>query len=196
MQYVLFPIKDAPFRPMLDAAELYALEQGEDALIDPQPQEDHEQTLEAVVVYGTYKPQPDFDFPKSEIKRHIESDVANWLAHLNGVSVQYLAIEDIEPFYDVTITASCGHCPKPHATKDVAFAALMRLPKGFEFGHTHAKTAYCRWFNTDALTNALNRKGLYALIAPEKRFSSELTKENWRKRIDMKRAVRLAQKWR
>ncbi|WP_434529559.1 hypothetical protein [Vibrio sp. K4] len=196
MQYALFPINNAPFRPLLDTAELYALEQGETALIDHQPNEDYEQTLETVLVYGAYMPQPDFEFPKDEIKRHIKADINHWLVHLKGTQMQYLAIEDIEPFYDVTITTSCGHCPKPHATPNVAFAALMYLPKDFEFGSTHAKTAYCRWFNMDALTNALNRKGLYALIASDKRFSSALTKENWRERIDTKRAIRLAQKWR
>lgn len=196
MQYALIQLNDAPFRPMLDAAELYALDKGEDQLIDREPCDQDEQDLTLTLVYGTYKPQPDMAFPKSEIKRHILADIGHWLVHLNGLETVYLALEDIEPFVDVTLVSSCGHCPKPHATKDVAFAALIGLPKHFVFGKTLAKTAYLRWHNMDALTNALNRKGLYALIAPEKRFSKALTKENWRERIDQKRAIKYAQKWR
>ncbi len=196
MQYALFSIRDDQFRPMLDAAEIYPLEMGVDQLIDQEPREDEEANLTLTIVYGTYKPQPDLNFPKSEIKRHILADVNHWLVHLNGLKTVYLAFDDIEPFFDVTLVSGCGHCPKPHATQDVAFAALMRLPKDFVFGKTLAKTAYLRWHNMDALTNALNRKGLYALIAPERRFTKALTKDNWRERIDQKRAIKYAQKWR
>lgn len=43
MQYALFPINNPPFRLLLDTAELYALEQGETAPVDHQPNEDYEQ---------------------------------------------------------------------------------------------------------------------------------------------------------
>ncbi|WP_234498167.1 hypothetical protein [Vibrio maritimus] len=196
MQYALITLEGAAFRPLVDAAEIYAFNQGIDEFQDAPPTDNDKQSLDMAIVYGVYKPQPDMQFPKSEIKRHLLEGVGHWLAHIHGLETLYLLLEDIEMFDDVTLVSHCGHCPKPHATKDIAFAALMGVPKVFEFGKTLAKTTYLRWHDMDVLTNALNRKGLYTLIAPEKRFSKALTKANWRSRIDQKRAIKYAQKWR
>ncbi|EGU31291.1 hypothetical protein VII00023_22949 [Vibrio ichthyoenteri ATCC 700023] len=196
MQYAAMKLSNANI--LLDANEIYALDQGLDKLIESMPDDEYESTLCRQVVYGVYIPQIDFDFPKSEIKRHIEECVNNWLIHINGLHAINIGIEDIEPYYDVTITGSCAHCPKPHTTNKVAFAALLIAPKDFKLGNgkTQAKTAYLRWFDMDILTTLLNRKGLFSLIAPEKRFKSEPTLENWRTYIDPHRAVKYAQKWR
>lgn len=196
MQYALIQLSKGT--ALIDANEIYALEQGVDELTLSPCDDDYETTLHRQVVYGVYLPQTNFHFPRSEIKRHIKECINKWLIHIQRLDVIHLGIEDIEIFYDVVITGNCGHCPKPHVTDHIAFAALLIAPKNFTLGNgkTQAKTAYLRWHNVDVLTTLLNRKGLFSLIAVEKRFKSEPTLENWRERIDSKRTIRLAQKWR
>lgn len=196
MQYALIKLENN--NVLIDANEIFALNEGLKCLIESPHDEQYEAELKKYVVYGVYMPQPDFNFPKSEIKRHIEECVNNWLIHINQLEAIHIGIEDIEPFYDVTITSNCGHCPKPHATKNIAFAALLVAPENFELGNgkTQAKTAYLRWDEMDILTTLLNRKGLFSLIAAEKRFKTPPTLSNWRNFIDSKRAVKYAQKWR
>lgn len=196
MQYALIKLSNGT--ALIDANEIYALEQGLEHLTESDHDEQYESTLIRQVVYGVYIPQNDFEFPKSEIKRHIEECMNKWLIHIKGTHAIHVGIEDIEPYYDVTITSHCGHCPTPHATNNIAFAALLIAPKDFKLGNgkTQAKTVYLRWHNMDILTTLLNRKGLFSLIASEKRFKSEPTLENWRTYIDPKRAVKYAQKWR
>ncbi|EGU33967.1 hypothetical protein [Vibrio scophthalmi] len=196
MQYALMKFDDDTFDPLIDANELHALHQGLLSITNNEPTKENEKGLERVIVYGTYMPQPDLKFQRGEIRRQLLDGVGKWLAYINDLEIQYLQIEEIEPFFDVTIMSSCGHCPKPHATANIAFAALVKLPKGFEFHATHARSAFERWSHMDILSNVLNRDGLFALIAPEKRFSKALTAQNWRKRIDQPRAIKLAQKWR
>ncbi len=196
MQYALMQLSKG--NVLFDANEIYAFEQGIEKLTLSPSDDDYEATLQKQVVYGVYLPQTDFKFPRSEVKRHIQECINKWLIHIRGLDVIHLGIEDIEIFYDVVITSHCGHCPKPHATDNIAFAALLTAPKDFTLGNgkTQAKTAYLRWHDIDVLTTLLNRKGLFSLIAAEKRFKTEPTAENWRERIDSRRAIRLAQKWR
>ncbi|EGU30983.1 hypothetical protein VII00023_20602 [Vibrio ichthyoenteri ATCC 700023] len=196
MQYALMRFDDESFDPIIDSQELHALHQGLPNINHTEPTKDHEKELERIIVYGSYMPQPDLKFPRSEIRKQLKEGVGKWLAHMNGLDVQYLKIEDIVPFFDVTIMSSGGHYPKPHATPNIAFAALVNLPTGFKFHPTFASSAFVRWSHMDILSNVLNRDGLYALIAPEKRFKKSLTTQNWRNRIDQPRAIKLAQKWR
>ncbi len=61
-------------------------------------------------------------------------------------------------------------------------------------GDNRSRTAYLRWHNMDILTNLINRMGLFAFSAEEKRFKQPLTESNWKERIDYTRAVRVARK--
>ncbi|RJX65851.1 hypothetical protein DZ860_21060 [Vibrio sinensis] len=198
MQYALLNRYNDNIRPLIDAHEIYALEQGLDNLTLLPCDKHYEQSLTRQVVYGVYKPQPDAQFPKSEIKRHIFEALDKWLYHIDGLTVIQLGIEDIELFSDITIMNSCGHCPTPHKSDDIAFAALLLAPTDFNLGtgKTAAKTAFLRWDGVDPLTTLLNRKGLFSLIAPEKRKKTPPTIENWHSFIDTKRAIQYAQKWR
>ena len=197
MQYALLNSNKADdYQFLVDANELHALYAGIDKLQeDEPPQEDNTTPLK--IVYGVYKPQPYFNFPKSEIKRHILESLNKWLIHIDGNTVIYLGIEEIECL-DITVMTSCGHCPKPHASHDVAFAALIRIPDAIKLGNgkTQAKTAYLKWFDVDTLTTLINRKGLFSFVTAEKRIKKELTLDNWKPFIDYNRAARYAQKFR
>lgn len=194
MQYVLIPVAEERYT-LVDANELYALHHAKEPLNELPCDDAYEATLERHVVYGAYKPQDHFHFPKSEVKRHMREVIDKWLVHLDGLDVHHLGIEDIE-IMDVDIMRSCGHCPKPHLSSDIAFAALVLLPPSLKLGNgkTQAKTAYLKWLDMDVLTTLLNRKGLFSLIAAEKRFKQAPTLENWREFIDPKRAVKYAQR--
>ncbi|AWG82257.1 hypothetical protein [Vibrio parahaemolyticus] len=195
MQYALLEITPE-YCALLDANELYCLTPEGRGNIELSPHDDeYEASLELQVVYGVYKPQPHFDFPRSEIKRHVAECIDHWLLHLKRNKGTYMGIADIELF-DATIMRHCGHCPKPHVSSDMAFSALVKAPKGFDFGHgqNQAKTAFLQWSNMDLETTLLNRKGLFAFIAPERRFKKSPTLENWRTFIDPKRAVKYAQR--
>lgn len=195
MQYALLNYAH-DYQLLIDANELHALYDGLDKLQEDEPPQEDD-TIPFKLVYGVYKPQPHFDFPKSEIKRHLLESLNKWLIHLDGNKVIYLGIEDIECL-DITVMTSCGHCPKPHASNDIAFAALIRIPDLIKLGNgkKQAKTAYLKWFNVDSLTTLINRKGLFSLIAAEKRIKKELTLDNWKPFIDYNRAARYAQKFR
>lgn len=195
MQYALLNYADN-YQLLIDANELHALYDGLDKLQEDEPPQEDD-TIPFKLVYGVYKPQPHFDFPKSEIKRHLLESLNKWLIHLDGNKVIYLGIEDIECL-DITVMTSCGHCPKPHASNDIAFAALIRIPDSIKLGNgkTQAKTAYLKWFNVDSLTTLINRKGLFSFVAAEKRIKKELTLDNWKSFIDYNRAARYAQKFR
>ncbi|MCD9477095.1 hypothetical protein [Photobacterium phosphoreum] len=199
MQYALLDYSNEhaePYQFLVDANELHALYGGPDKLQESEPPQEDE-SIPFKLVYGVYKPQPFLKFPKNEIKRHILESLNKWLIHLDGNKTIYLGIEDIECL-DITVMTSCGHCPKPHVSSDVAFAALIRVPDSITLGNgkTQAKTAYLKWFNQDPLTNLINRKGLFSFVAAEKRIKKELTLDNWKSFIDYKRAVRYAQKFR
>ncbi|HBN6205655.1 TPA: hypothetical protein ACF311_004330 [Vibrio parahaemolyticus] len=197
MQYALIEV-NPNYHALVDANELYSLTEEGRGNIEMSPHDDdYEATLERQVVYGVYKPQPHFDFPRSEVKRHIKECVDHWLINLQKNKGTHIAIEDIEIF-DATIMRNCGHCPKPHVSADMAFAALVKVPKAFDFEHgqNQAKTAFLKWADIDLETTLINRKGLFAFVAPERRFKKAPTSDNWRTFIDTKRAVTYAQRLR
>lgn len=195
MQYVLFDFGNPnKYQFLIDANELTALFDGLDHLQEEEPPQEDD-TIPFKIVYGIYKPQPKKHFSKDEIKQDIEKCLNKWLIHLEGNTVIYLGIEDIECF-DVTVMTSCNHCPESHESDDVVFAALIRWPDCIKLGNgqTQAKTAFLKWFDVDTLTTLINRKGLFSFIAQEKRINGTLTLDNWKPFIDDKRAVRYAKK--
>ncbi|WP_063664359.1 hypothetical protein [Aliivibrio fischeri] len=146
------------------------------------------------LVYGRYMVQRDFSFPRSEIKRHINDAVDSWLAHISQDTVIYLSIEDIE-IIDVVLTSMCSHCPEPHKTADIPFAALISCPPDFKLNNEgFAKTAFLRWHDMDIHTNLLNRMGLFAFTYEENDPQSPFTKENWKHDIDYDKATEKALK--
>ncbi len=146
MQYALIEV-NPNYHALVDANELYSLTEEGRGNIEMSPHDDYEATLERQIVYGVYKPLPHFDFPRSEVKRHIKECVDHWLINLQK-------------------------------NKD------------------QAKTAFLKWANIDLETTLINRKGLFAFVAPERRFKKVLTSDNWRTFIDTKQAVTYAQRLR
>lgn len=191
MQYALMELNDRRF--IFDSHEHVLLFGGglDSFLFKEPPASDDNIPLK--LVYGVYMPQPDLS--KSQIRQDIRMAVNKWLVCVHGGACNYCGIEDIE-LLDVTIMSQCGHCPKPHATSNVAFAALMKIPSEIVLGNgkTQARSVFVKYNNLDIPTNILNRKGLFALVCEEKRVRTELSIENWRGFIDYKRAVRYAQR--
>ncbi|MUK76589.1 hypothetical protein GNP84_06670 [Aliivibrio fischeri] len=176
---------------LLDASEIYILEVPSSDIIE---QEQDDTQFVSKLVYGRYMPQVDMGFPRSEIKRHINDAVNKWLAFISGNTITYLGIEAIE-LIDVTLTTNCGHCPKPHKSNHVPFAALISCPADFKLNKRgFAKTAFVRWHNWEIVPNLLNRLGLFAFICEERRYQSPPTIDNWTSRIDYRRATKRAQR--
>lgn len=176
---------------LLDIAEDHILSVKPSDIIESGKDESH---FVNKLVYGRYMVQSDLSFPRNEIKRHINEAVDSWLAHISQDTVIYLSIEDIE-IIDVTLTATCSHCPKPHKTSDIPFAALISCPPDFELNNEgFAKTAFLRWHNMDIHTNLLNRMGLFAFTYEEADPEALLTKESWKNGIDYEKATEKAQK--
>lgn len=159
---------------------------------DTAPNEDE---MQYRIIYGAYKPQQ--DFPKSEINRHIKEAVNVWLVHFAEDECVYMGIEDII-VYDEPILTRCDHssCKKLHKSNDVAFSALVHLPPGINVGSkkSQAVSAFVRYSQQmDAITNLLNRLGVFAFKAEEKRIKHDLTADNWKQYVDHKRAFSAAQ---
>lgn len=189
MQFAMIAITETR-RCLIDVHELYALREG-----TVQDSDDfREDNLPYRLLYGVYKPQPEYDFPRSEIRRHIDESLDKWLIHIDGTGVMNLGIEVIA-LSDSILLRQCVHCPKPHKSADVAFAALVKAPPRFVVRNRsrHGKTVFLRWHDRDVLTTLINRKGLFAFTSEEKRVTRPLTPENWRERIDHSRLLREAQ---
>lgn len=200
MQYAIMKLTDDK-NVLIDAGELFAfhgaLESNDPSsfVIDEEPNED---LCKLHLVYGIYKPQPDEKFPRSEVIRHAKDAVNKWLVHLDKDKCVYLGIEDIV-IHDQPLLKKCNchnSCSKPHKSDDLVFSALLSLPEDVAIGDksSFALTAFLRYREQmDVLTNMLNRLGLFAFKAEERRYKGELTEDNWKGRIDPKRAYSAAQ---
>lgn len=160
--------------------------------------DDYESTLAPRIVYGCYKPQPDQKFPRNEVIRHINDAINKWLAHINGNDVVYMGIDDIVVYDEPVLRKGCSHHTnsKSQIMDAIPFSALVSAPKEVVFGNknTQAVTAFLRYFKQmDVASNLLNRMGLFAFKAEEKRFKKTITSDNWKNMIDQKRAISAAQ---
>lgn len=204
MQYATMQIFDDK-QILLDANELisihsaWELEAPSSTYVKEHTPDDSKLTL--IIVYGVYMPQVNFDFPFSEKKLHMLDSMNQWLVHLDNDKCNYLGIEEIH-IYDEPILTTCGHkgCgTKLHKSPNVAFSALIGIPAGFKIGDmkSQAKTAYLRHFKQmDVLTDLINRMGVFAFKAQEKRIPKKtvLTKDNWLQFVNHPRAFLAAQK--
>ena len=77
---------------------------------------------------------------------------------------------------------------------DIPFAALIRTHVEMPSADRQAVTAFARYSGQMTPgTNILNRTGLFAFKAQERRLRGEVSRENWRTFADEKRALRAAQ---
>ncbi len=201
MQYALIKL-DQDKHSLVDASEINALESGLESVHDETPENDDH--LELRLVYGRYMPNPmTNDSPtKGQSVNNMKEVLNKWMVYLENNhkggkhNLIYLGIEDIKPLPEVALTSNCGHCPEPHATDDIAFAALVAVPPSFEF-HSRgswARSTFLRWHDLDPLTNLINRNGIFALIAEDKSYQTPVTADNWLDRVNPKRAVKVAQR--
>ncbi|WP_108653172.1 hypothetical protein [Dongshaea marina] len=191
MQYAFMELyEDSDECCLMDAGELDLLRIDIEELDEQVPNED---TMALKLLYGCYKPQSGYEDP-GEIKQDMTRAVNRWLAHFSGDSIQYFGIKAIEPL-DVRLMKPCADGQSSHASRDIPFSALVKVPNGVALpSGKRALSAFIRLVDCDVVTNLLVRPGLFAFGAEERRYSTPVTEENWRERIDYQRALRVAQK--
>lgn len=169
-------------------------QESENADVDPS-EDDSDYRL--AVVYGCYMPQANADFSHEEKKEQIRNAVKYALVSIHNSEVNYLCLQDVKIFDDI-LTYNCGHTEQDHESPNVPLAALVQIPKDVEVGasNTQAVSAFLRYKKQmDLTTNLLNREGLFALKAEEKRIPKtvSLNEDNWMEYIDTGRAIKTAQ---
>lgn len=175
MQYALLQVsKDACV--LIDANELQVLNSKE-PIIENKPED--ESSLKLKIFYGFYFQQIDKKFTDAEVSSHIDDSINKWLIHLSGLKVIYLGIDEIMLL-------------KKDSNK-TAFAALVSVPDEFQLNSKgQAKTAFVRYHDLSIQNNLLNRLGLFSFVREEKRNVKDLTKLNWKNKVDKERAVKNA----
>jgi hypothetical protein len=177
MQYALFPINEDRKMVLLDINEYAALDEHHDTIQDL---EEDETTMALKIVYGSYKPLPGVDAEKAvsditEIKGYE-------LGHIDDKTcraIEFCDFHSYDPIYR-------------GKALDIPFAALIRTHIEIPSGKTQAVTAFVRYkTQMSPATNILNRPGLFAIKAQEKRVT-DIDQQNWHTHIDEERMLRSA----
>jgi hypothetical protein len=173
MQYTIIAISNKR-RSLIGAHELYALSQKTVQASD----DFSEHSLTDQFLYGVYNTQPEYDFPRSEIRRNIDESLDIWLIHIDGTRVINPGIEAIE-LSDSILFRQCSHGPASHERPSVAFSALVKAPPlfGVKTKSHHAGTAFLRWHNHNTLISLINRKGLFAFTCETKHATCPLPRK-------------------
>ncbi len=178
MQYALFQIDDKML--LLDIHEHVALMDNCDSIADVSEDED---SMPLKIVYGSYKPQRGFDADAAVMS----------MAEIKGYALGHVMDKTCRA---VELCDFVAYAPllRGHAI-DIPFAALVRTHVDMPTADRQAVTAFVRYFSDmTPATNILNRPGVFAFKAQERRVRDEVTQANWRTFIDEKRAVDAAYK--
>lgn len=182
MQYALFNVGNQKI--LLDANEFYVLKNWEEKPVKELSDFD-ESEHPYYVCYGGYM------FPEKSdknIHKKIKSLENFWLAAVDDYARYCHQIA----FYSVYTfpVISCGH------QNIVPFAALIKsdqcIISKISSYSGFAVTAFLRVKDWDIATNILNREGVFAFNAVEKRFKQPVDEDNWKRFISEKRAIRCA----
>lgn len=177
MQYAFLQITDK-YKCLVDANELLTLNSnlGE---FKENPLDDSSFIFK--IFYGAYFPQRDKKLSYQSALEHIDNAKDKWLIHLSKHDGIYMGIKDL-----VILSDNSNKIP---------FASLVSVPPSFELNKKgQAKTAFLRWHNLDIITNLINRDGLFSFVREERRNMNDiiLTPDNWKTKIDEKRAIKNA----
>jgi hypothetical protein len=183
MQYALMEVQGQMF--LVDANEVQAVESyGPEGIADsPKPDE---QTAPFWLCYGVYIPQQNVSDEKALVD--LLSAKGNWLGTISESICQLIAVQDLRAFGMVKVARQTRI---PFAMLIQAHEAVTDKIKG---GDAQAITGFIRYANMSPADNVLNRKGVFALQAVERRVKDGLTLEGWDKSIDRSRAQRIARK--
>lgn len=177
MQYALFPINKDRKMVMLDINEYAALDAHHDNIEDIV---EDETTMELKIVYGSYKPSPGMDADSAVID--ITEMKGYELGHIDDKTCRAIEFCDFQAYAPIYRGKAL----------DIPFAALIRTHVEIPSGKTQAVTAFIRYkTQMSPATNILNRPGLFAIKAQEKRGTS-FDQQNWRTYIDEERMHRCA----
>lgn len=133
------------------------------------------------VVYGSYKSQPGFSADVAITNIGLSTGYA--LGHVKDKECRALELCDVITFTPL----------QRGKALDIPFAALIRTHIDMPSGDTQAVTAFLRYATQmTPATNILNRPGLFAIKAQERRIRVPVTHENWRGFVDEARVDRAA----
>lgn len=176
MQYALFKIDEQML--LLDANEYFALKNHGDQIADVAEDED---SMPLKIVYGSYKPQRGCD----------EDTAVMDMAKIKGYALGHVVDSACRA---IELCDFIAYAPlRRGQAVDIPFAALVRTHVELPSGDAQAVTAFARYgAQMTPGTNILNRPGLFALKAQERRIRTEVSRENWRGFADEQRALRAA----
>ncbi|PFC27731.1 hypothetical protein [Bacillus thuringiensis] len=186
MQYAVMAIND-DLNILIDAVEVSALDnyaQKEDE-VKVCPLEDDVQQLK--VIYGVFMPQP--DSKKEMIIKQVKESIGYIISHIELeeksckiVDMQLVDIELYEKYGEGTYNPKGQYIP---------FAALIRANCTIPQLKQRAITSFLRYGNMGALTNILNRFGIFSIRDEERRIRKEVTIEGWKEFIDESRVMKI-----
>ncbi|UYX55865.1 hypothetical protein M3Y14_32055 (plasmid) [Bacillus thuringiensis] len=180
MQYAVMQIKE-DLNILIDAMEVSALDeygQKEDE-IRVCPLDDNVQQLK--VVYGVFIAQPNSE--KDIVIKKVEESVNNIISHIEleqkSCCIVDMELVDIE-LYKYYLKG-----------RNIPFAALIRTNCVIPKLKQRAITSFLRYGNMGALTNVLNRFGIFSIRDEERRIKKEVTLEEWKEYIDESRIIKV-----
>jgi hypothetical protein len=180
MHYALFQI-GLDKKGIMDVHEYSALHTFRDAIQDV---DEPEESMPLKIVYGSYKPQPEHR-DVDVIRTHMEQSRGFRLGHVMADGCRAIELCDFFAFEPL----------RRGLALDVPFAALIRTHVEMPTGDRQAVTAFLRYAEQmTPATNILNRPGVFALKAQERRPNgATVTRQNWCEFVDENRAVHAAQ---
>ncbi|AWC30993.1 hypothetical protein R6231_14585 [Bacillus cytotoxicus] len=186
MQYAIMAINEN-LNVLIDAVEVSALNdygQREDE-VKVCPLEDDVQQLR--VVYGVFMPQPNSE--REKIIKQVKESVGYIISHIE-LEQDSCCIVDME-LVDIELYEQYGEGTYNPRGQYIPFAALIRTDHAIPQLKKRAITSFLRYGNMGALTNVLNRFGIFSIRDEERRIKKEVTVEGWKEFIDESRVMKI-----
>lgn len=186
VQYAVMAISE-DLNILIDAVEVSALDnyaQKEDE-VKVCPLEDNVQQLK--VVYGVFMPQP--DSKKETIIKQVKESVGYIISHIE-LEEESCKIVDME-LVDIELYEQYGKGTYNPRGRYIPFAALIRTNCTIPQLKQRAITSFLRYGNMGALTNVLNRFGIFSIRDEERRIRKKVTVEGWKEFIDESRVIKI-----
>lgn len=178
MQYAIVRLGEV--ERIIDAEEDRSLRHHFDTLEDGLLPDDDKFEL----VYGAYLPQPSQN--EEDALKYAEMARGFWLGSVDDKVCHAVGLEDVKFFEPVRLGLSIR----------IPFAGLICIRedalKLIRNDGVRALTCFLRYREMSPATNVLNRNGVFAIKAHDKRVKGPLTKEAWQASIDQERALAVA----
>ena len=186
MQYAIMKIRE-DLHILIDALEVSALDDYAHRENEVKSFVLSDDVQELKVVYGVFMPQPDSEIEEvvTQVKESIGYVISNIELTEDECSIVEMELVDIQLYeqYGEGIYNARG--------QDIPFAALIRTEREIPKLKQPAISAFLRYDNMGALTNVLNRFGIFSIRDEERKIKEEVTVEGWKEFIDEGRVMRI-----